>query len=118
MSKEENKTVKITLPDSGDEVKLKTSLTWGEEQELQSILEGGAKFGQTKDDIAFSGNVLMETRYRLLETVIVGVKLKDTDKYIEFTRPWMNELSVKDGNNVFGEVEKITEFFADQGKKK
>ncbi len=93
---------------SNCEVKIKDQLTWGDNEKIQNVYIKGAKVDQggLKD---FDASVVGEAKYVLLEIVVQ--EIKEGDKVSQFTREWMNNLSIEDGNKLYNAVENL-------GKKK
>jgi len=94
------------------EVEIKDFLTWGDNEKLQSILMSGAKLGNLSNtnpdniDIEFNTDVMLKGKYALLETAII--KIKDGDNEIAYSKDWMDNLSIEDGDLLYNEVEKIS----------
>lgn len=86
-------------------VTIKPSLTWGDMQQIQTVLTGGAKIG-AGGLTGYDATAITEAKYKLLEIAVVSVK-KD-DEAIPFTREWMNNLSVEDGNTLFDAVDGLS----------
>lgn len=106
MSNQSNKTIEL----SNCQVVIKDSLTWGDKQQIEASLASGAKLSVKNNneigDIGFSDNALVESKYKLLEVIVIEVKI--ADKTQPFSRDWMNNLSIEDGDKLYNAVEEVT----------
>jgi len=90
-------------------VKLKTQLTWGDAQKIQSALMSGAKMsGKTATDMGFNfdASAMLESKYVALECAVL--EIKEGEKVSKFSREWMNNLSIEDGNKLTEAVDEIS----------
>ena len=87
------------------EVKLKETFTWGDKEKLQNVYIKGAKLDQTGMK-EFDTSVISDAKYTLLEMMIVEVK--EGDKEIPFSKDWMNNLSIEDGDKLYEAVEELS----------
>lgn len=85
-------------------VKIKDDLTWGDSEAIQNVYIKGAKVDANglKD---FDASVISEAKYVLLEIAVQEIIYGD--EIIKFSRDWMNNLSIEDGNKLFEEVDKL-----------
>lgn len=90
---------------SNCEVKIKDTFTWGDKERLQNVYIKGAKLDQTgmKD---FDTSVVSEAKYILFEIMIEAIDEGESEK--SFTREWVNNLSVDDGDLLYSTIEEIT----------
>jgi hypothetical protein len=86
------------------EVKIKDQLTWGDSEKIQGVYIKGAKMDQSglKD---FDASVVSEAKYVLLEITVM--EIKEGEEVKQFTREWMNNLSIEDGNKLYEAVEAL-----------
>lgn len=93
---------------NGAQVVLFTFLTWGQMQAIESSLMRGAnvKTDGNKPDVSFNGDFMLEAKYTALEQSIKCVIEDGKEK--AFTRDWINNLSMDDGNTVYAAVEELT----------
>lgn len=99
-------TQKINLSDCI--VEIVTFLTWGEKEDIQAAFISGAKISDIKADknsIDFDPSVFSEARYKLLEIAIKQVAHTDGREPHSYTKEWMRNLSVDDGDTLFDAVE-------------
>lgn len=95
-------TLKLT---NGEEVKVISALTWGEKEKIDSVIIGGVKV----DNSGLKGydmGVVAERQYQLLELCVKEIITNGESK--QFTREWMDNLSVEDGDLVFQTVDALT----------
>jgi len=99
---EELKTLELS---NGETVKIIPFLTWGEKQKIESILATGARL-DNQGLKSYDMSVIGERQYKLLETCIKEI-VKDGESK-PFTKEWMDNLSVDDGDLVFDAVDALT----------
>jgi len=91
-------------------VTLKDSLTWGDAQKIQNSLMSGAKMnGKVGDkDLGFNfdATAMLESKYIALECIIK--EIKEGEKIFSFSREWMDNLSITDGNKLVEAVDEIS----------
>lgn len=93
-----------TIKLSQCEVDIKDSLTWGDAEAVQAAMLGSLKVGNVGIN-GIDGNALSEGKYKLLEICVV--EIREGEKKSKFTREWMNNLSMEDGDALYSEVEKL-----------
>jgi len=96
------KTVKL----SNCEADILTYLTWGEKEDMQSTMLKGAKLQGISGNVDFDASVLTETKYTLLELAVK--EIRQGEQKIAFSRDWMRDLSVEDGDTLYEAVEELT----------
>lgn len=96
----ELKTIKL----SNCEVDIITYLTWGDKEMLQSEMLKGAKLNSEGLN-GFDASVMLETKYKLLELAIKEIRCGEEKK--TFTREWVNNLSIEDGDLLYDNVEML-----------
>ena len=84
------------------EVKIKDSFTWGDKEKIQNIYIKGASVDQTGIK-GFDTSVISEAKYTLLETAIL--EIKKGDEIINFSKEWMYNLSIEDGDKLYNEID-------------
>lgn len=96
----------MVLQLSKSKVAIKDNFTWGDKERLQNVYIKGAKVDQTgmKD---FDTSVVSEAKYVLLEIMVEAIDEGENRK--EFTREWVNNLSVEDGDLLYSTIEEITQ---------
>jgi len=78
------------------EVTIRTSLTWGEKENLKQELFRGARIGAGGLE-GYDVAAVMEERLKTVETCVTGIKTKDgTD--VKWSREWMLGLDSSDGD--------------------
>ena len=101
-----------TVKLSNCEVDIVTYLSWGEKEDLQAVLLKGASLqgvtGEAKVD--FDSSVLSEAKLKLLEVAVKEIReyIPSGDKKVEFTREWMRDLSVEDGDTLYEAVDALS----------
>lgn len=84
-----------TIKLSNCEVDIKDSISWGDAERVKNVLFMGFKDGADK----FDPSVMLESKYILLERVIT--EIRQGDQKVKFTREWMDNLSVEDGDKIY-----------------
>jgi len=94
-----------TLKLSEYEVDVTESLTWGQYEKLNSF--EGIKIQAGSGELPeVDASYLLERKYKTIESAIV--EIRKGDKKISFTREWLNNLSIDDGDEVLKACEKAT----------
>lgn len=93
-------------------VTAKDELTWGDAEKIQATIQSGAKIKGTVTDAGNSGfefdtNAMLEAKYVTLERTITKIEDKD-GKEESFTRDWIDNLSIADGNKLYEAVNELT----------
>lgn len=95
-------TIKLTTC----EVDIIDRLTWGQVQQINNVIIAGAKVG-TAGLSGFDTGSLMESKYKLLEIAVKEIRFPDGTKQT-FTRQWMDDLSVDDGDALYNAVDALS----------
>ena len=86
-------------------VKLFESITWGEKEQIQAVLIDGANLN-TAGESSFNSSALLESKYKAFEICIDEIVQDDNPQ--KFTREWINNLSVEDGDVLYDAIDEIT----------
>lgn len=91
-------------------VTIKDSMSWGDKEQINATLMRGAKIdGKATDakDVGFSfdTDAMLESKYVTLEKLIT--KIEEGEKEIEFSRDWVNNLSIEDGDKLMDNIDKV-----------
>lgn len=97
----------ITLPITKQKVEIVSFLTWGDKQKIEGALYGGIE--TTGQSVSFNGASLLESKYTAIEVAVQSIT--NGQEKITFSRDWLNELPVQDGDFLFEAVDEL-------GKKK
>ena len=100
------KTVKLT----NYEIDIKSSLTWGDKEQVQQEYMKGMKIKGTPQKgknvpFDFDPTVTSKAKYKLLEVAIK--EIRKGDKKIKFSKDWMYDLPAEDGDKLYEEVDKL-----------
>lgn len=104
-------------------VKIKDELTWGDEQKIEVAKgslteEGGSEQSETSSETSKQSPEMLksmmkivvenknEAKYVALECAILEIIENGTK--VEFTRDWMDNLSVSDGEKLYEAVNKLS----------
>ena len=94
---------------SGDIVVFYDYLTTGESRQLQKLLLAGGKFNAETGKIEdLPIDQFLDIQDKSAESVIKEVKVGDADA-VAFSQDWLNSLPVEVGNEVYEEVNRITQ---------
>ncbi len=103
----------ITLPYSGDKVKMKERVTWGEKMEIQKGFMGDKEIDKSGNVGGFKYADILDGTKKTLDIVLQEVEKKDGTK-VEDIKKWMEEIDGEDGERLKTEA---MEYFADSQKK-
>lgn len=87
------------------------TLTWGMQDDIKQAIREGLRIkefepGQKKFDVDF-GDMDSRGKYKALELCVKKITLKD-GKEIAFSKEWMRNLSVEDGDKIMDAVNEVT----------
>lgn len=93
-------------------VTAKDQLTWGDAEKIQSVLQRGAKIKGTvqnaeNSNFEFDTDAMLEAKYVTLERTVTRIVDKES-KEVPFTRDWIDNLSIQDGNKLYEAVNELT----------
>lgn len=103
----------IKLPYSGDIVRMKERVTWGEKMEIQKAFIGDKEVDTSGKIGKFTYGDVLSGSYKTLEIVIMNVKDKN-GKDIGDIKEWMKNLDGDDGEIL---MSKAMDYFQDNQKK-
>jgi hypothetical protein len=86
------------------ELTIKSYLTWGESETIETVLLKGAKNISQSGVTDFDATILTEQKYVLLEQAITSVNQDGKD--FKFNRDWFNNLKKEQGDII---IQKINE---------
>lgn len=92
-------------------VDIKDALTWGDKEQIQAEFTKGVKMtgkaSQGEDmPVEFDASVTLQAKYKLLELAIEKIEDNDGNE-VEFSKDWMNELPVEDGDKLYEAVDSL-----------
>jgi hypothetical protein len=97
----EIKTIKL----SKCEVDIVSFLTWGEKEEIQSVILNGVKMGMEGLN-GFNPNSIRESKYKAFEVCVKEIRENGEKK--QFSREWIDNLSADDGDYLYSEIDEVT----------
>lgn len=103
----------ITLPYSGDKVKMKERVTWGEKMEIQKGFMGDKEIDASGNIGGFKYSDIIEGTKKTLDIVLQEVEREDGTR-VEDLKKWMEEVDGDDGEVLMKEA---MEYFSDSQKK-
>jgi hypothetical protein len=87
------------------EVDIIAFLTWGEKEEIQAVVLRGVNVGMDGLN-GFNPDSIRESKYKAFEVCIKEIR-ENGDKR-QFSREWIDNLSVEDGDLLYAEVDQVT----------
>ena len=90
-------------------VELKDEMTWGDAQKVEDVFLSSAKLKGDKSgdmNFGFDGSVMLKAKYVAIEMMIKSIK--KGDEVIEYSKEWLDNLSMSDGNKLDSAVEELT----------
>lgn len=92
-------------------VQIIDKLTWGQKEEIQSAMLGGLRItgltDKDKQDFQLDPAVVTKAKYKTLEVCIKKITLSD-GKEVAYSKEWMDNLSIEDGDILFQAVDEVT----------
>lgn len=93
----------ITL--SACEVDIVTYITWGEKETIQEVIMSGANVNQSGLN-GYDIGAVRSSKYKALEICIK--EIRQDGKAMSFSREWMDNLSLEDGENLYSAVNEVS----------
>lgn len=96
---------------SAGKVEVIDSITWGQQEQIRAAMMGGIKVQGLSDkerqEMALDAEVIIRAKYKALEICVKKITLPDgTEK--TYSKEWMDNLSIEDGDNLFAVVNEVT----------
>lgn len=98
------------------EVDLKEELSWGEQQEIEEVIQEGAKYqmkgkpgnlDEQEVETSFDNSAITESKYVTLRVVIDEIRDEDGESQ-QFSKEWANKLTRTDGDKLYNKVDEMT----------
>jgi len=103
-----NETIKIKLPKTQTTVVVSTYLTTGQSRALQSVLFSSGSFDTEAGKFTgLTGDTFLKMQDKAVEMLVKEVIDKGGNKK-EFSKEWLDDLPVEDGNLIFDKINEIT----------
>lgn len=81
---------------NGDIVVLKDKLKYGDTLEIQKVMLEGVGVNKTKQDINIGAENIINSTIKTMEIAVIEIK-RGVEK-LQFSREWLNDLDIEDGN--------------------
>lgn len=96
---------------NGTLVEIVEKITWGIQEELRAIILGGVKAtglaSKDNQSMELDMTVTLKAKYKALELCVK--KITDSNgKIVQYSKEWMDNLSVEDGDVLFNAVNELT----------
>lgn len=108
MSPQSTNTVRI----SNATVHLVEKITWGIQEKIRGAMYSGIKPNLSKENqsngVEFDMSAIQEAKYKAFELCILKI-VQDDNSEIAYSREWIDNLSIEDGDAVSESVDKLTE---------
>jgi len=92
-------------------VEIIENLTWGIQEEIKSSVMSAMKISDISDiskpKMDIDPSAILKTKYKTLELCIKKITLNDGTE-IAYSKEWMDNLSIEDGDKLFDAVDSIT----------
>ena len=93
-------------------VELIEKLNWGQQEQIRTAMLGGIKVSglneKEKQNIELDPSVLVRAKYKALEICVTKITLTD-GKVTAYSKEWMDNLSIEDGDMLFAAVNEVTD---------
>ncbi len=101
------KIVKLSVGD----VEIIEQLTWGQQEQIRDAMLGGVSVQGLSDaekkKIELNASVISKAKYKALEIAVKKITLSDGNQ-VPYSKEWMDNLSIDDGDKLFAAVNEIT----------
>lgn len=97
----ETKTIKL----SNCEVDIIAFLTWGEKEEIQSVILSGVNVSQDGLN-GFNPASIRESKYKAFEVCIK--EIRENGQVKSFSREWIDNLPAEDGDYLYSQIDEVT----------
>jgi hypothetical protein len=90
-------------------VEIVDAITWGQKEQIQAAMLSGLKIGGSgagAHGIDFSAEALSRAKYKAIEVCVL--KITEDGKDVPFSREWLDNLSVADGDALYAAVDAVT----------
>lgn len=94
------KTIKL----SNCEVDIATGVSWLQKEEVEAVLIGGAEIDNS-GLTGYKGSAMVDSKIKAMEVVIKEIRVGKDKK--EFSKEWVETLSVEDGNLLMGAIDEL-----------
>lgn len=106
----ETKTIEL----SNCKVEIITRLTWGQQEQIRAAMLEGMRVSdvreQEKQSLEMNPAVLVKAKYKALELCVKKI-ISGNGKEVAYSKEWMDNLSVDDGDTLFTAVNEVTSNF-------
>lgn len=85
---------------------LKDKITWGDAQKVKSALATGEYDFVRGTGGKVTAQSVLESNYVAMECIIV--EIREGEKTKKFTREWVDDLSMDDGDKLFAAVQEVS----------
>lgn len=87
-------------------VTLRDAITWGQKEAINNAMLSGMKMSARSQDIDINAEAMAAGKYKAIEVCIEKIVVDGSE--VSFSREWLDNLPVADGDALYAEVEKIT----------
>lgn len=88
-------------------VEIVTVLTWGMQERIRGVMLDGFKMKGSGGEPEISAGVLSLSKYKALEVCVKKITLTDGTE-IQWSKDWMDDLSIEDGDKLMEAVNAVT----------
>lgn len=101
-----------TIELSSCNVEIAETMTWGMQEEIRTAMLGGVRVqgltDKDKQNLELDPSVLGKAKYKALELCVKKIVMKEDGKEIPYSKEWMDNLSIEDGDELFNAVNEIS----------
>lgn len=104
---------KSILKIEGHTVEFHEKITWGMQEKIRSTMYGGLNVKADKiaagdnASVEFNAGAITESKYKTIEVLIKKI-VKDDGTEIKYSKDWLDNLSVQDGDAIYTAANAIT----------
>ena len=88
------------------DITIKDSITYGDKESIETVFLKSAKMN-VRGVADIDPMVAIEGKYKVLEVYILEIKKIDTGEIIPYSREWVKELSLEDGDKLVDTINEV-----------
>ena len=95
-----------TISLSNAQVEIADKITWGQKEQIQNAMLSGVKMEAQSQRVDFNAEALSAAKYKAIEVCVV--KITQDGQEVPYSREWLDNLSIEDGDKLYEAVEGVT----------
>ncbi|MEQ9135761.1 MAG: hypothetical protein RLO51_11170 [Thalassobaculum sp.] len=95
-----------TVQLSAATVEIVEKITWGQKEQIQQAMLSGLKVAGGGQAVDFDPEAISRAKYKAIEVCVL--KITEGDKEVPYSREWLDNLSVEDGDALYAAIDAVT----------